>query len=382
MKVLHICRDFVGSRVHSELYRHLEQLGIQQVVYCAYRDNSNKYKNSNYFESNTTTILYRPILKLYHRVLFFLKTRKTVADIENVVDLHEIDLIHATTVFTDGNVARALSKRHNIPYIVAARNTDYNDFIKHAPHLWLVHRDVLKNANRIIFITDRLRVKFLNHFTLKGLRDIVRAKSIIQSNGVNNYWLQNISSKKNFNHSILYVGNFEPTKNVVRLISAVVKLKNKYKDVHLDIVGGGGWQNKGVLKAINQNKDIVTFHGKIYDKNVLKEFYNKCSIFAMPSIHETFGLVYIEAMSQGMRILCSKNEGIDGVFEKRVGEFVNPLDIEEISFALERLIDSPQKYDTLSESEIKQFDWNNIAEKYIVLYNETISEKGSNQLIK
>ena len=49
MKVLHICRDFVGSKVHSELYKHLDNLGLEQIVYSIYRDRYNAFNNSNYF---------------------------------------------------------------------------------------------------------------------------------------------------------------------------------------------------------------------------------------------------------------------------------------------------------------------------------------------
>lgn len=368
MKVLHICRDFVGSKVHSELYKHLDSLGLEQIVYSIYRDRYDECNNSNYFESFRTQIIYRPILKLYHRVFFFAKTRKTIQDIEKCIDLNSIDLIHATTVFTDGAVARALSQKYNIPYIVAARNTDYNDFVMHAPHLWLVHRNVLRNASKIIFITDRLCNKFLNHFTLSDLQFCIKNKSVIQSNGINEYWLNHLSEKQDFNHNILYIGNFEPTKNVKRLISAASKLKKEISDIHLDIVGGGGWQNKEILKCIDQNKSFVTFHGKVCEKNVLREYYKKCTVFAMPSIHETFGLVYIEALSQGMKVLFSKNEGIDGVFDKKVGEAVNPLKVDDIVQALRELIKEPSKYDTLSKKEIMQFDWINIAKVYKNMY--------------
>ena len=94
----------------------------------------------------------------------------------------------------------------------------------------------------------------------------------------------------------------------------------------------------------------------------------------MPSIHETFGLVYIEALSQGMKVLFSKNEGIDGVFDKKVGEAVNPLKVDDITKALRKLIKEPSKYDTLSKNEIMQFDWTNIAKVYKDMYSNVLKK--------
>ena len=38
MKVLQICNDFAGSKVHVSLVRKLDEKGVEQVVYCPVRD--------------------------------------------------------------------------------------------------------------------------------------------------------------------------------------------------------------------------------------------------------------------------------------------------------------------------------------------------------
>ena len=51
----------------------------------------------------------------------------------------------------------------------------------------------------------------------------------------------------------------------------------------------------------------------------------------MPSFPETFGLVYVEAMSQGLPIIYTKGQGIDGYFEDgKVGYPVNTKDSNDI----------------------------------------------------
>ena len=64
----------------------------------------------------------------------------------------------------------------------------------------------------------------------------------------------------------------------------------------------------------------------------------------MPSFHETFGLVYIEAMSQGLPIIYTKGEGIDGYFkEATVGYSVNPKDVKNIVKKIEMIIHNYNK---------------------------------------
>ncbi|HGK7332802.1 TPA: glycosyltransferase [Streptococcus suis] len=52
----------------------------------------------------------------------------------------------------------------------------------------------------------------------------------------------------------------------------------------------------------------------------------------MPSFHESFGLVYAEAMSQGMPVIYTRGQGFDGQFEEGVVGFsVDCIDEVEIS---------------------------------------------------
>ena len=63
---------------------------------------------------------------------------------------------------------------------------------------------------------------------------------------------------------------------------------------------------------MNSYKEYMTYYGEITDKKTLKNLYRENDMFVMPSKNETFGLVYIEALLQGLPILYAKNEGIEG----------------------------------------------------------------------
>ena len=50
MNVLHICNGFADGKVHSNLTKALDELGIQQTVYCPVREE--KFLGINQFEGN------------------------------------------------------------------------------------------------------------------------------------------------------------------------------------------------------------------------------------------------------------------------------------------------------------------------------------------
>ena len=132
MRILHICNSYCSTKVHSELYSELDKLGVEQVVY-AYPTSPSMVGN-NQFEGAHTKFVYSDIFRSYHRLLFHKKIHDVTKDVCKRVDMSKIDSIHATTLFSDGSVAYALHKKYGIPYVVAVRNTDVNEFMGYAPH--------------------------------------------------------------------------------------------------------------------------------------------------------------------------------------------------------------------------------------------------------
>lgn len=369
-KVLHICNDFTYSKVHTELYQKLDQQGVEQIIYTPIR--KKELEGLNRFDGEHTRIIYSYILRPLHKVFFNLKIDKICKDIAKQVNLEEISYVHATNLFSDGAVALRLKEQYGIPFITAVRNADVNAFLRYTPHLWWVHRAVIRKADHIISITPALQNRLNNHWTLCGMREEVKAKNIVIANGINDYWLNHLHldmAQHGLNHHIVYVGNFDDNKNVVRLVEAVLSLKKEIPDIHLDLVGGTGNMEAKVLALVQQHPETLAYLGKIYEKDKLQVVYDQNSVFAMPSLTETFGLVYVEALSQGLSVLYTKGEGIDGLFEEHIGEAVIPTSLESIVNALRALLTHPEDYQTVPQARFSDFDWHSIAQKYQALYS-------------
>ena len=366
--VLQVCNDFTYSKVHSNLYRELDAKGVKQTVFVPLRKDA---PEDNRFDGQNTTFVFAHILKRLHRIFFFHKIERTVREIEKTVDLNQISCIHATTLFSDGMVARELYRKYGIPYMVAVRNCDVNAFLRYLPHLWWVHRAVLEDAQKVVFITPNLQQRLLKHPTLFKMRETVAAKSIVVPNGINEFWINNLLTESNADpHHVVYAGNFTRNKNLPRLIHALQSLRAEIPDLHFDVAGDGGDDQERVLALMQRNADWITYHGKITDLEEMKSLYRANRIFAMPSKSETFGLVYLEAMSQGLSVLWTRGEAIDGMFTELIGESVNPLSESDITTALKKLLLKTESYQALPTSTFDTFRWPSIAQEYVGLYAE------------
>ena len=95
----------------------------------------------------------------------------------------------------------------------------------------------------------------------------------------------------------------------------------------------------------------------------------------MPSFRETFGLTYIEALSQGVPVVHSRGQGIDGYFAPRtVAAAVDPADPRSIAQGVcEVAARLPAVRDTCRQ-QARRFDWRRIGSTYRDTYGSILGE--------
>ena len=95
----------------------------------------------------------------------------------------------------------------------------------------------------------------------------------------------------------------------------------------------------------------------------------------MPSAPESFGLVYVEALSQGLPIIYTKGEGFDGYYEEgEVGWAVDPRNPAEIANRVEKILCDYEGFaDRIEHLNLEHdFSWPLVARKYMKLYGEIL----------
>lgn len=373
MKVLHICNDYSYSKVYMNLYSSLDRLNVEQVIYHPLRSDLNINKNKFEFLVESSKLVYSKLrIKSFHRIFFRLKAKQIYKDLINQIDVTKFDVSYPTTLFSDGAIALRLFEKFKLPYIVAVRNTDVNLFLKFRPDLIPLAHRILQNAKKIIFISEGLKGKFYSHPKIKNLNSNYLEKTEVISNGIDDVWHDQRVKKLEFKPkslNFLFVGRFDRNKNIVNVIKALDYLKTKYPTINLNLIGGGGDRNNEVMNLVSKHANWIKYHGYIKDKSSLLNNYRLNDFFIMPSFYETFGLVYLEALSQGLPVLFTKNQGIDGLFTDNVGIGVFP-DYYSIINGIIQLIDKPRF--NFEEIHFEKYRWQNIADRYISIFKNLI----------
>jgi glycosyltransferase involved in cell wall biosynthesis len=124
-----------------------------------------------------------------------------------------------------------------------------------------------------------------------------------------------------------------------RVLDALPLIRRYIPQVHYLIVGEGNDRSRLEQEIQHrQLQDCVTLAGFVPDVE-LKDYYNLCDVFAMPSKLEGFGIVFLEALASGKPVLASNQDGgQDAIKQGELGALVNPDDTEAIAQTLIQIL--------------------------------------------
>jgi glycosyltransferase involved in cell wall biosynthesis len=377
MKLLHIAGGFAQHPLYSHLVTHLRDHGYQQTIYAPVRSAAEKSRQPQ-DEAGVLVYRFRRVLNPMHRVLFRTKIRTICSDMRKCIDPTQFDLVHAHTLYSDGAAALRIHNQFGIPYLVAVRNTDLNVFMPFRPDLRWLMKSVLGQASCIVFLSPAYRAEFLSHLSGE-LGEVTASKAVILGNGLESSWFADCirpTRPKRESLRVLYVGDFSRNKNVEGVLHAAAILAKRLP-LQLTLVGGGGSHHDRVVSAMKAGHfPFATFLGRIDDRERLREVYGDHDIFVMPSIKESFGVVYLEALSQGLPIVHSYGQGLDGYFPSNtVSEPVDPFNVASIAKGIEKLADRLDQIRPDCRTWARGFSWHSIAKRYDAIYRAIVSQQ-------
>lgn len=155
---------------------------------------------------------------------------------------------------------------------------------------------------------------------------------------------------------VLFVGRLEKRKGILDLFHAIPSVVERVPhDIKFIIAGADnsahdGFQKKtglSYLAFFAQNyfkyTPFVEFLGEVTDEQ-LKNLYQSCDIFVAPSLYESFGIVYLEAMNYAKPVVGCWTGGVPEVVENGLtGLLVEPNAPQALAGAILSLLNSPQK---------------------------------------
>ena len=164
--------------------------------------------------------------------------------------------------------------------------------------------------------------------------------------------------------TVLFVGNDFYRKGVDILAAACHIVSRKIKNVRFYIVG----ENNDQLKLASHPNLIFT--GLVKDKEELRQYFRKATVFCLPARFDRSPHVLVEAMSAGKPVVATNVGGIpDAVIHNKTGLLVAREDTDDLARALLAMLEHPELSKEMGVAGkrmmLDNFTWDVVAEKII-----------------
>lgn len=227
----------------------------------------------------------------------------------------------------------------------------------------------LHKADKVITVSRFSKKEILGSYKIDEKKIIIISQAIekLSKGDTSN---KNIVVSKNY---IMFVGRIESRKNIKNLLLAFCNLKKQISlpDLKLVIVGeDGGYfkQMKALINKLNMVKDVIT-PGFLPDNDVAA-LYKNAQCFVFPSLSEGFGFPPLEAMANGVPVICSDLPAIKENTENAV-LYIDPYNVEMICEKMKVLLEDRKLRNDLVQKGLKQaakFSWEKTAIKTLKVY--------------
>ncbi|MCA9335375.1 glycosyltransferase [Candidatus Saccharibacteria bacterium] len=171
-----------------------------------------------------------------------------------------------------------------------------------------------------------------------------------------------IQKEKNGRIDLLFVGRFEHRKGIDVLLETLPKLMEENEKLHVRLIGNAlipdieGKFPYEEFKKKHKSKawfSRIAQSGYVPDEQ-LQSAYAQCDIFVAPSRYESFGLIFVEALSNGKPVVGTDVGGIPEIIENGVnGLLVAVDDVEDLMSKLTVLTKSKKLRDEMGKAGVR-----------------------------
>lgn len=170
---------------------------------------------------------------------------------------------------------------------------------------------------------------------------------------------------------VLFVGSVNPEKGVHLLLEALLLSRVTGCEVVLNGVVAPYFKGRldDLIARLARKNVCVTVQPGDPRPN-----YRRASVLVLPSVHDSFGLVVLEAMAAGLPVILSTNVGAkDCMRDGRDGLHFRALDVQHLAACIESLHSDRGRLETLGRSArraVEDYTWDAVAGRFLTALHQ------------
>lgn len=345
-------------------------VGVISVGYISLRYFFQKYSYSKY-EIHEGLNIYRRYRRSFRLERFsdpYVAARRHWKLFQKLYDAYEArhgrpDIIHAHNFLFAGAIARLISEKCGIPYVVTEHSSAFaRGFV--SDYCSPLLRSIAEKAAALSCVSSSFQ---------KILQDRIKLPFAVLPNIVDAIFFEKpVTLARYDDFTFLNVASLDENKNHVFLLHTFSE-KFRGLNVRLRIVGEGAL--RPILEELTKELGIrrqVSFLGRLHRSAVRDEMY-RANCFVLPSKYETFGVVLSEALACGIPLIATRCGGPEDIVNQGNGMLVDVDSSEQLGFALNHMLKNSAQYDRelLSNEAHARFSNKAFVKNATTLYNKS-----------
>ncbi len=288
------------------------------------------------------------------------------------------DIIHYFFGLPTGLLRFVPGRHRELPYIISLRGSDVPNYDNYNTSLQFVHKLLLPITRKLW--GDAARVIALSSDLANSARQSDASVQIdIVPNGIESDMFvadPNVQPRQDDKVGankvkFICVARLVERKGVQHLLQAMAQLDDS---VHLTVVGEGNYMANLQAQAEQLNLgNKVRFYGYC-PREKLVRLYNLSDAFVLPSMAESFGMVFVEAMACGLPVIGARVGGVPDIIKDENGILVEPGSVTDVKAAIEKLATNPALREAMGvanrQKAVEQYSWRSVADSYETVYRE------------
>ena len=179
----------------------------------------------------------------------------------------------------------------------------------------------------------------------------------------------------------LNISRIDAQKNQMLALEAFAKLRMQQPEAFLVLIGPETQPDyakklRDFIAANNLGDRVKILAGMRNDNPELIQAFHACDVFVLPSMHEPFGIVVLEAWSSGKPVIASRVGGLQAlVRDGETGFFIDPNSSDaatDLAAKLNRFATEPELKNKIGANGLREakskYDWTEIGQQLETLY--------------
>ncbi len=319
---------------------------------------------------------------------------------KKLLNSDRIDILHSHTMQRLANTVRWIARIKKIPYVVSFHGgffdvpeSEMEEMLKpmkgsfNYGKLFDIAFDndhFLKNASGILCVGYNEYLLTKEKYPNKIVQYLPNAVDIEKFKAKTTINIKQKLKISNDTKLILCVSRIDYQKNQILLVELLKKLIDKQEKAHLLLIGpitSIDFYNKIKQKIdiFNLQKHITIIEGLNPEDSLLVSAFKSADCFILPSIHEPFGIVALEAWAAKLPIIASNVGGLGRLIEnKKTGLQFESNNLEQLYLAYSQLFSNNSLKESLIENSYQEvcekYSWDSITDQLINFYEEVIDK--------